>query len=131
MRIVLPGLVALALLSGCGGGSGSVTTPAPPRVELTPACSDPAPIEGKWDPAIHGFFVVFAEGTTEAQVREQTPLLAAKYGFTPTFVFPDLRTFAVDLTPEQAAALRCESGIGSLSYRGGGTLGGAAVSGKG
>jgi hypothetical protein len=116
-RLAGIGVAFGAVLSGCGGGSSTTQTPLPARVELVPACSNPAPLDGTYDPRAERFIVIFVDGTTGSQVLEQVPLLAAKYGFTPRSVYQTaLQGFSAELTVEQVAVLRCDPLIDHLSY---------------
>ncbi|MES2465225.1 MAG: hypothetical protein V4671_32055 [Armatimonadota bacterium] len=113
------GIAAGTVLAGCGGGSSTNVTPLPARVELTPACSDPAPIINTVDPRTLKYFVIFRDDRVSygPQAREKTLQLAAKYGFTPTSIYMAvLNGFAGPLTPEQVAQLRCEPDVKLLSY---------------
>ena len=75
---------------------------------ITPACSDPAPLNLVVHPA-PGYIVIFHEGTdTAARVEE----LEQKYGFVAENVFFSIDAFYVRvLSAETIAALRCESDV--------------------
>jgi hypothetical protein len=76
---------------------------------VPPACSDPAPLLGKFDPRAPGYIVVYNDGV---DARLETARLAAAYGFVPTHVFEfAIRGFGAELTPEVVAGLRCEATI--------------------
>jgi hypothetical protein len=113
------GIAVGAVLAGCGGGSSTTATPIPARVELTPACSDPARLERTWDPRTPLFIVKLNDDRVPLgpRSRETTLQLAAKYGFTPEHIYDAvLNGFAAPLTPEQVAQLRCDPDIDYLAY---------------
>jgi hypothetical protein len=110
------GIVALMLLSGCGGGSGTGETevPVPAPEVLTPACSTPASLIGRFDARVTGYFVIFND---DVDAAKQTPILAERLGFTPRHIYITvLNGFAAELTPEQIASLRCDPSVKYLEY---------------
>ncbi|MGN6183012.1 MAG: protease inhibitor I9 family protein [Thermoanaerobaculia bacterium] len=83
-----------------------------PNEIAPPPCAAPAPLQLTPWPA-SGFIVVFARG---ADVSTRTNELAAKYGFTVIHIYTAvLGGFFAQLTPQQLAAVRCESDVASVS----------------
>jgi hypothetical protein len=99
---VLALLVAVAVASGCGAHASGDRS-----AEIAPPCTNPAPLNGRYDPEAPGYIVVYKAGTDE---RAETDRLARQYGFVPRHVYDStfLEGFAADLTSETVAALRCE-----------------------
>lgn len=108
MTFALP-LTLLVALATCGGGSSPTTPAAPaptdPSIVIEPSCSDPAPLEGTYDPRAPGYIVSFEQGTDAQATADE---LAAKHGFEVQRVFQSLPGFSAELTPEIVAAIRCE-----------------------
>jgi len=108
MTFALP-LALLVALVTCGGSSSPTAPAAPaptdPSTVIEPSCSDPAPLEGTYDPRAPGYIVSFVQGTDARASAEE---LAAKYGFEVSRVFQSLPGFNAELTPETVAAIRCE-----------------------
>jgi len=100
----------------------AAAAPQKPEV-LTPACKNPAPLQGQWNPDAAGYFAIFKDGVDGPKT---TDLLMKKHGFT---VEGDLSLtgmfFVKALTPKQIAALRCEPQIRLIEHNGV-----ASVSGK-
>ena len=106
---------SLLTLSACSGSS-TPTEGAPPdprnRV-VAPACADPAPLLGSFDPRTPGYIVVLVDGTNfEASVTA----LAARHGFRVERVYATIHGFFAHLEPETVAALRCEPQVSYLEH---------------
>jgi hypothetical protein len=54
-------------------------------VVVAPACEQPAPLDGNWNPKTPGYIVMFTEDVNDA--RSLTYQLADKHGFMPDSVF--------------------------------------------
>jgi hypothetical protein len=103
-------LLALFLSVGCDNDS----SPASPNEPIQPACANPVPLSGKYDPRAPGYIVVYHADVNAAQ---ETTRLAALYAFTPRSVWTSaLQGFAADLTPEVVAAVRCEATVDYVEY---------------
>jgi hypothetical protein len=89
---------ALLVLSACEDALAPVAEPEP-------ACTDPAPLVGEYDPRAPGYLVMFHSGR-----------LAIKYGFEPRYVFPVTSGFSADLDSATLAALRCEPTVSYVAY---------------
>jgi hypothetical protein len=82
---------------------------------LAPACEQPAPLDGKWDPKTPGYIIMFTKDVDDS--RAFAHALAAKYGFTPESIFGAVRGFSVlELSPQAVVGLRCEPGIHAISF---------------
>lgn len=96
-------------LATCGGGSSpsapTSETGADPSTVIEPACAEPAPLEGTYDPRAPGYIVSFEQGT---DARATADRLAERYGFEVQRVFQSLPGFSAELTPETVAQIRCE-----------------------
>ncbi|MEK6371742.1 MAG: hypothetical protein AABO58_03515 [Acidobacteriota bacterium] len=77
------------------------------QIVVTPACATPAPLFLA-PRAADGWIVFYNDGVDTAAT---TAALAAKYGFTPSSVWVDLRGFASELTQAMIAGLRCEPSV--------------------
>ena len=103
---------SLLALSACNGSSTPTeTTPPPPAPPspvvptVAPACANPAPLLGKFDPRAPGYLVALVSAKNfEATVAT----LAARHGFQVEYFYETIHSFAVRLEPETVAALRCE-----------------------
>ncbi|MES2462787.1 MAG: hypothetical protein V4671_19570 [Armatimonadota bacterium] len=120
VRIGILGLTALGsvtLNTGCGGGTSTTTVPNPTPIAtplvLAPACSDPVPLRGTYDPRGSRLQVTLIPGT---DATEQAPLLGAKYGFTPQFILSSSPSFQAELSPEALARLRCDPFVADIYY---------------
>ena len=102
-----------------GTWTGSDGAPGSPRTfyrEPEPPCSDSAPLLGTYETAAPGFIVRFQDSVN---ATAETGRLAARYGFTPTFVYEaTLKGFAADLSPATVAVLRCEPKVTQIEYDG-------------
>lgn len=82
---------------------------------VTPACSDPAPLNLAIHPA-QGYLVGFDEGTNPAARTEE---LEQKYGFEAELIFQVVPGFYVrSISVETVAALRCESDVTRVDQNG-------------
>jgi hypothetical protein len=82
---------------------------------LAPACEQPAPLDGKWDPKTPGYIVMFSRDVDDA--RYLAYALAAKHGFTPNSIYGAVKGFSVlELSPQALAGLRCEPKIRGVSF---------------
>jgi hypothetical protein len=97
---------ALLVLSACEDALAPVAEPEP-------ACTDPAPLVGEYDPRAPGYLVMFHSGIDAAAETER---LAIKYGFEPRYVFPVTSGFSADLDSATLAALRCEPTVSYVAY---------------
>lgn len=80
-------------------------------------CEEPAPLLGEPEDGLEDdYFVCFKEGVN---VVEESARLAAKYGFTPRWVYGIIPCLGVlDLSREIVDGLRCEPTVDYLSYSG-------------
>jgi len=111
-------LVPLVLIT-CGGSS-SPSAPAAvsePSQVVEPACPNPAPLEGAYDPRAPGYLVIFHDGVDAQATADE---LAAQYGFTVERVWTAaLLGFSTpDATPEAVAGLRCEPTVKLVEHNG-------------
>ncbi len=85
--------------------------------QIEPTCADSAPLLGTYDPAAPGYIVRFRDSVDAAAEGAR---LAARYGFTTTFVYQyALKGFAsADMSAATAAVLRCEPSVASIGYNG-------------
>jgi hypothetical protein len=98
-------LMGMLLLAGCNRhGESGVLLP----------CADPAPLNGKPDPAAPGILVGLVPGVDAA---EESDRLAKKYGFTVEHVYDALGAFFTpDMTPEVVDRIRCEPTVRYVEY---------------
>jgi hypothetical protein len=106
-------LATLSWSAACDGATDPVTEPkSEPMTPVTLACAAPAPLEGTpdWsDPRFIGFIVTYHDGTDPAA---ETARLAARYGFTPRFVYRyALLGFAANFTSDALNGIRCETTV--------------------
>ena len=102
------------------GGDEAEQSPPPPPV-LEPACSDPAPLKGKYEPRAPGYIFTLTGGVenrTPEEVRALVRELADTYDFEPASVYEHALAgfFVEELPPEVLAALRCEPIIERISH---------------
>jgi hypothetical protein len=84
-------------------------------VVVAPACEQPAPLDGNWNPKTPGYIVMFTEDVNDA--RSLTYQLADKHGFMPDSVYGAIKGFSVsELSPRALAGLRCEPKIRGVSF---------------
>lgn len=107
------GVLAAGVLAACGDVA---TAPAePPRRELTPACTNPAPLQGTPSPRRESRYIVLFRSGVEPTA--EVARLARAYGFTPTHVYLFASGgFAAELTPNAVAGLRCEGSVRVVEY---------------
>ena len=100
-------LMGMLLLAGCNrSGESGVLLP----------CSDPAPLNGKPDPAAPGVIVGLVSGV---DATEESSRLAKKYSFTVEHVYDVLDAFFTpDMTPEALDRIRCEPTVRYVDYNG-------------
>jgi hypothetical protein len=98
---VVAGLIAAALpLASCRG-------------ILDDTCVE---VQGTFDPRAPGYIVGYEAGVP---VQATTSALAAKYGFTPTYVWDTgAPGFAAPLTDAAVEGLRCESAVKRIEHDG-------------
>ena len=107
-RLIAPRQVLLLCALGAGTACHNVAEPG------SPACLAPAPLTGSPASANGRYIVAFRDGVDAAA---ETARLGAKYGFAPLHVYETvLSGFNAQLTPEVAAALRCERSVRLMSY---------------
>lgn len=78
--------------------------------DVAPQCAEPASLNlarAGIEPA-EGWIVILQDDTPPDYI---TNVLPARYGFTPSTVFEAMPGFAAELTPQQIAALRCDSTV--------------------
>ncbi|MES2460137.1 MAG: hypothetical protein V4671_06115 [Armatimonadota bacterium] len=107
----LSALGAIVLFAGCGGGSSTVSIPRP--LVLAPACSNPSPLTGSYDPQVPQYVVVLTPGEISAVLARN---LEARHGFTLKYVYPGSSVFAAELSPKALASLRCDPLVVSIAY---------------
>jgi hypothetical protein len=72
---------------------------------VRPSCSEPAPLEGNYDPQAPGYIVMLkktAEATSEMEV------LSKRYSFKIDYPFESISSFSAKFSPDVVAKLRCE-----------------------
>lgn len=110
---------AFASVTNTSGDSDFIIGAAPDHVVtgiLTPSCASPAQLQLALIPNA-GYNVQFNASTTPARIAE----LAAKYGFTADFSYPNDafgHFFTFRLSDEAVAGLRCESDIRFIQQSG-------------
>lgn len=82
---------------------------------LVPACAEPIPVQGTFDPRAPGYIVLYHPGT-DATVA--TEALAASYHFTPTHLYTAIPGFAGLLEPEAIAGIRCAPEVMMIGHDG-------------
>ena len=81
-----------------------------------PPCDHPAPLNGTYDAAAPGFIVQYHGGVDAVA---ETKILAAKYNFTPTFVWTSaLQGFAAQMSTQAVAGVRCEASVLEVEHDG-------------
>ena len=124
-------LLTLVLAAGCNlptapekGHSAlvsndSVTTErgrasAPLGYRLAPPCATPAPLHSsRPQDRAPGYIFVYRAGTDATAVTAE---LAAKYDFSPKFVYNIFPGFAAVVSEQALAAIRCDSRVESVDY---------------
>jgi len=81
--------------------------------EVLQPCADPAPLNGKPDPAAPGMIVGLVPGV---DAGEEANRLAEKYGFTVEYVYSMGAFYAPDMTPEVVDPIRCEPTVRYVEY---------------
>jgi hypothetical protein len=82
--------------------------------QIAPACADPAPLNGSFDPAAPDFLVMFHD-SVDASV--EAARLAQTYGFSTNFVWESApKGFSAEMSPATVNALRCEPSIAEIEY---------------
>jgi hypothetical protein len=108
MRVL--GVVLTGFLFACG----SDHSLAPQLVR--PACTDPAPLSGEFDPRAPGYIVLYRDGV---DAQQETAILAARFQFVPRHVYTHaLQGFSAEFSPEVVAAVRCEPTVRAVSHDG-------------
>ena len=102
-----------------GGDEAEQPPPSPPVLE--PACSNPAPLKGEYEPEAPGYIFTLTGGVdnrTPEEVRALVRELADTCDFEPASVYENVLGgfFVEELPPEVLAALRCEPIIERISY---------------
>jgi hypothetical protein len=99
-------VIAVTLVSGCA---------AAPEI-IPPPCSQPAWLDGSFDPRASGYIVTFVDEVTDVASSAQE--LAQKYSFTIDNVYQSaIKGFGVKtLTPSALAELRCDRRILGVSF---------------
>ena len=93
---------------------GTTATPLAFVRQIAPACADPAPLNGSFDPAAADFLVMFHD-SVDASV--EAARLAQAYGFTARFVWETaVKGFSAEMSPATVNALRCEPSIAEIEY---------------
>ncbi len=115
----LPVLLALVATS-CGAHSSPTdpgspgVAPSDPSAIVEPACANPAPLLGHYDPRVPEYIVLFRAGADATSTARE---LAQKYGFQLDSVYEaTLSGFSAELTPEVVADLRCELVVESVEH---------------
>ena len=82
---------------------------------LTPPCSSPAMLDGRYHQRTPGYLISVQDNVTNVESLAQE--LAAKHGFKPDSIMSTFRIFSIKkITPEALAALRCEPTIRAISF---------------
>jgi hypothetical protein len=106
----LTGAALLAMQAACGG---DLTSPWR-SVDKVPACADPTPLYGTFDPRVPQYIVILQP---TPDVKPEVARLAAKYGFTTTTVWESgLQGFVAPITSDIVAGLRCETTVKYVSH---------------
>lgn len=100
--------VTLLSLHGCAWGNGVM--------DPSPGCSSPAPLSGTAHPEAPGYIETFRDGNP---ARPTTERLAARYGFTPRYIYEHaLLGFSAELSAQALAGVRCEEVGQSVEHDG-------------
>jgi hypothetical protein len=117
---LLVAIVCFLALAGCGSPFRVFLTP--PSPVIVPSCSNPAPLNGKFDARATGFIVVL---TNNANVASDLGMLASRYQFVPDKVYVSINGFFAELTDSVVAELRCESVVKYIEHNAHWSLGGS------
>lgn len=79
--------------------------------EIQPSCSEPARLNGKYDPAAPGYIVMLKNAT---DTKMEMARLAARFGFKVKVPLEAISSFSAEMSPEVVAKLRCEPTIKSI-----------------
>lgn len=80
----------------------------------SPPCAQPAPLLGTYDPAAPSVIVQYRSGVDAAA---ETARLAAKYRFTPTYVYTSaIQGFSAQVSSSTVANLRCEATVAAVEH---------------
>jgi len=80
---------------------------------VAPACADPAPLLGMYDPRAPGYGVLYYPAIDAVATTAE---LARRYGFAPRYVYDSLPGFAALLSPQAVAGIRCERTVKLVEY---------------
>jgi len=81
---------------------------------LTPPCSAPAPLRSaRPQDRAPGYIFGYRSGTDAKAVTAE---LAAKYDFSPEFVYDTLPGFAAVVSEQALASIRCDNRVASVEY---------------
>jgi len=87
---------------------------APLGHRLAPPCASPAPLRSaRPQDRAPGYIFGYRPGTDATAVTAE---LAAKYDFSPEFVYKGLPGFAAVVSEQALAAIRCDSRVTSVDY---------------
>ncbi len=105
-------VIRLAVFVVVAACSKEPTSPIASRV-VAPACTNPAPLVGQFNPRAPLLLVIFRDGVAaDAEISD----LTAKFAFTPVLRWPF--GFAALLTPEALAGVRCEASVRLVEHDG-------------
>lgn len=82
---------------------------------LKPACKQPAPLQGQFNPKAPRYIVSYKVNVQDP--AKETEALVNKHHFLVERDLPSVKLFFVkELTPQQLAALRCEPSIAYIEF---------------
>ncbi len=90
-------LLALAVLA--------CAWPGELRAQSPPPCANPALLTLPYSCEPNAYIVGIQPGS---DLNEVLATILSRYGLTPGYIYPGIRAFAIILTPQQVALLRCE-----------------------